>query len=53
MRWHTESDYLILYTELVKLWRSVATMAVYNKKPIDSSCTSSCMLVEVLHPLEA
>ncbi|EUC40329.1 hypothetical protein COCMIDRAFT_109094, partial [Bipolaris oryzae ATCC 44560] len=46
MRRHAESNNLVLCTELVKLWRSVATMAVENKKPIDSSCTSRCMLVK-------
>jgi hypothetical protein len=52
MRRHTESNNLIIGAVLVELWRSVAAMAVYNKKPIDSSCTSGCMLVEVLYPLE-
>ena len=51
MRRHIESDNLILCAVLVKLWCSVATVAVENKETIDSSRTSGCMLVEVLHPL--
>jgi hypothetical protein len=53
VRRHTEGDDLVIGAVPVELWHSVATMAVYNKKPIDSSCASSCMLVKVLHPLEA
>jgi hypothetical protein len=37
VRRHTEGDDLVIGAVLVELWRSVATIAVYNKKPIDSS----------------
>jgi hypothetical protein len=53
VRRHTEGDDLVIGAVPVELWRSVATIAVYNKKLIDSSCTSSYMLVEVLYLLKA
>ena len=51
MRWHAESDNLVLSAVLVELWRSMATVAVQDKKTIDSSRTSGCILVEMLYPL--
>ena len=51
MSWHTESDNLVLRTVLVKLRRSVGTMAVKNKKTIDSTRTRRCVSVKVLYPL--
>ena len=52
IRWHVESNNLVLCAIMVELWRSVATMAVKDKKPIDSSCTRRCMLIKVLYPLK-
>jgi hypothetical protein len=51
MSWHTESDNLVLCAVLVKLGRSVAAMAVKDKKPVDSMRTRRCISVEVLYPL--
>jgi hypothetical protein len=34
--WHAESNDLVLYIELIKFWRSVATIAVKDKKSIRS-----------------
>jgi hypothetical protein len=34
--WHAESDDLVLCTEQIKLWRSIATIAVKDKKSIRS-----------------
>lgn len=52
MSWHAESKNLVLCAILVEIWRSVATMAVKDKKLIDSSCTRRCMLIDVLYPLK-
>ena len=53
MSWHKESDDLVLCAVLIELRRSVAAMAVQDKKPIDSMRTRRCMPVEVLYPLYA
>ena len=53
MGWHTESDDLILRTELIKLRCSVATVAIKDKQSVRAYCTRLCMSVEVLHPLKA
>ena len=48
VRWHTESDDLVLCAVLVELRRSVAAVAVKDKKTVDSTRTRRCMSVEVL-----
>jgi hypothetical protein len=34
--WHAESDDLVLRTELIKLWRSVAAMPIKDKESVRS-----------------
>ena len=53
MRRHTETNNLVLCTVLVKLRRSVATVAVEDKQTIDSCCTRRCVPVQVLQPLKS
>ena len=53
VRWHAESDNLVLCTELIKLRRSVAAVAVKDKETIYSTRTRRCMSIEVPHPLNA
>jgi hypothetical protein len=48
VRWHAESDDLVLRTELVEPRRSVAAVAVKDKKTVDSTRTRRCMSVEKL-----
>jgi hypothetical protein len=50
--WHTQSDDLVVYTELIKLWCSMAPMTVkYEQSPRPNS-TRLCVFVEVLYPLK-
>ena len=51
MWWHTEGDYLLFSTVVLKLSREVAFMSVKNKKAIGSNRISIYMLIEVLNPL--
>jgi hypothetical protein len=37
--WHAEGDDLVLCTELIKLWRSMAAVAVKYKESVRSWCT--------------
>ena len=53
MRGHTETNNLVLCTVLVKLRRSVATVAVKDKQTIDSCYTRHCMSIKVLQPLKS
>jgi hypothetical protein len=53
VRWHTESNNVVLRTVLVELWGSVAAVAVKYKETIDSTRTRRCVPVEVLYPLNA
>ena len=53
MRRHTEGDDLVVLAELVKLWGSVAAVAVKDKQSVRPCCTRLCVSVEVLHPLKA
>jgi len=53
MRWHAESDNLVLCAVLVELRRSVAAMAVKDKKPVDSMRTRRCIPIKVLYPLDS
>jgi hypothetical protein len=50
---HTERNNLALCTELVKLRRRVAAVAIKDKQPVCPCCTSLSMLIEVLYPLKA
>jgi hypothetical protein len=36
VRWHTESDDLILRTELIKLWRSMVAVTVKDEESVRS-----------------
>lgn len=53
MRRHTEGDSLVVLAELIKLWCSVALVAVKDKQPVRPSSVRFCMYVEVLNPLKA
>ena len=53
MRWHTKGDNLVLGAILVKLWRSVAAVAVKDKQAVGSCCTRLRVSVKVLSPLKA
>ena len=50
---HTESNNVILLAIKLKVGRVVAFMAVKDKQPICSSCTTFSMLVKVLNPFQA
>jgi hypothetical protein len=51
VRWHAERDNLVLRTELIKLWCSVAAMAVKDEESVYSWWTRLCISVEMLYPL--
>ena len=53
MSWHTESNDLVLCAVLIELRRSVAAMAIWDKKPVYSTRTRRCMSINVLYPLYA
>jgi hypothetical protein len=50
VRRHAEANNPVLCTVLVKLRRSMATMAVNDKQAVDSSCTRRSMSIKVLQP---
>jgi hypothetical protein len=45
---HIESNNLAFLTEVLKLKRLVALMAINNEQPVTAHCTSLCMLDKVL-----
>ena len=49
MRRHVERDNLIVLATLVKLSGSMALMTVQNKETVGPSCSTLCMLIEVLN----
>ena len=53
VRWHTESNNVVLCAVLVELRRRMAAVAVKDKEAIDSARTRRCMSVKMLHPLNA
>ena len=53
MRWHVESNNLILCTALIKLRRSVAAVAVKDKETIYSTRTRRCISIKVPYLLNA
>jgi hypothetical protein len=53
VRWHAESDNLVLCTELIELRRSVAAVTIKDKETIYSMRTRRCMSVKVLYPLNS
>jgi hypothetical protein len=53
MGWHAEGDNLVLCTELIKLWRSMAAMAVKDEEFVRFRRTRLCVSVEMLYPLKA
>lgn len=53
MRRHTESNNLVILTELIKLQRSVALIAIKDKESVRALRIRLCMSVKVLYLLKA
>jgi hypothetical protein len=53
VRRHAESNDLIIFAELIKLWCSMALMTVKDEESVRALCTGVCVSVEVLYPLKA
>ena len=53
VRWHAESNKPVLCTELIKLRRNVAAIAVKDKETIYSTRTRRCMSIKVPYLLNA
>ena len=52
MRWHTESQDLVVKAVVLKILVEVALMAVQNKQPVPPHLARLCMRVKVLQPLQ-
>jgi hypothetical protein len=53
VRWHTESDNLVLRTELIKLRYTVTAITIKDQQSIRACCTRLYVSVEVLYPVKA
>jgi hypothetical protein len=53
VRWHTQSNNVILCAVMVELRRRMAAVAIKDKETIDSMRTRRCMSIKVPYPLNA
>jgi hypothetical protein len=53
VRGHTESEYIILLAELLKLKTLMTLMAIKDKQLVSSNCLALCMLNKVLKLLNS
>jgi hypothetical protein len=53
VRWHTESDNLVLRTELIKLRCTVTAITIKDQQSIRACCTRLCVSVKVLYLVKA
>lgn len=52
MRRYTECNNILVLTELLKLSRAMAVMAIQNQKPLCTLCTLFCCLIKIMKPIK-